>query len=240
MLDALNKPMKPPRIVGGWWQASQAKRDIARLVVEKAKAQWDFTYIRANFDGIVTRRNVDPGEYISASEQGPRRPLLTVLRNDPVRVVVKADEAETPFLRRGLPVKLASNTVPALAVLDCKVSRVGFAINEDTGTMPVEIDVPNPKNLLRPGMFIWATIQLDQKAPANAVTVPTSTIVKRKGQAYVYVVHEGEVRLTPIQMTLTDGDKTEIASGVGASDRLVVDPSHLQGEVVPIKIRKAP
>ena len=133
---------------------AKAKLDIAGLAVEKAQAQLEMTQLRANFDGIVTQRNFDEGEYVSANESGLRRPLLTVVRTDSVRVVINVAGDMISKIKPGLEVEVFTNVGRKLA--DAKVSRIGFAVDENAGTMPVEIDLPNPKGELRPGMTVDA------------------------------------------------------------------------------------
>jgi multidrug efflux pump subunit AcrA (membrane-fusion protein) len=116
----------------------------------------------------------------------PRFPILPQ-GEDADQLLDKPDRAELRRkkwknrLRRALykgrgetsaAVHLRINALPEVKLPDCKVSRTGFAIDEKTGTMPVEIDVPNPKLVLRPGLFITASIHLDKKTPAGAVIVP--------------------------------------------------------------------
>ncbi len=133
---------------------AKAKLDIAGLAVIKAQAQLEMTQLRAQFDGVVTQRNFDEGEYVSANETGLRRPLLTVVRTDSVRVVVNVLETDISAIKPGLKVEVRSlgEIAPGSRKLaEARVSRIGFAVDEVTGTVPVEIDVPNPKGELRPG-----------------------------------------------------------------------------------------
>jgi RND family efflux transporter MFP subunit len=220
--------------------SAEASVRMAQIALDKARLKVDFTHIRANFDGVVTRRNFDAGDFVSAGDQGASRSLLTVQRIDTMRVAVNVTEAEAAFIRPGIPVELRINSPPDVKLPVCKVSRTGFAIDERTGTMPVEIDVPNPQNLLRPGMYIWATIHLDKKAPVGAVTVPASSVVTREGREYVYVVCGGKAQLTPVQVSYSGGDRLEISSGVQADDRIVADPHGLKGETVPVEVEKTP
>jgi membrane fusion protein (multidrug efflux system) len=214
--------------------------EIGRFSVQKAQVQLSFAVLRANLDGVVIGRNVSSGDFVFSSEQGGRQPLLTVLRTDPIRVVVDVAESDVPFIRPGVSVRLEAAMQPDIKLPNCTVSRTGFVIDEKTGTMQVEIDVPNPKNLLRPGMFIRTLIVLDKKAPAGAVTLPATSVVKRKGHSYIFIVRDDKAHLTPVRVSKEEGDRVEIESGVRSSDRIVVDPHGLEGDVVPVEIKKTP
>jgi HlyD family secretion protein len=221
-------------------EIAKAKFDMARLAVDKAQAQLGLAQIRANFDGVVTQRNFNEGDFLAANEGGTRLPLLTLMRTDSVRVSVDVKENEIYFTHPGNPVEVFSQgEIPYLGAIDAKISRTGFAVEERSHTMPVEIDVPNPKNLLRPGMTIVVRLEC---SPPNLFTVPKSAVLVLENQTYVYVFHDGKAHLTPVNVgpMTDDGTRWEIASGLQATDRIVVDPTNLKGKVVPVEIKKTP
>src|SRR5205085_1229186 len=71
--------------------AFRAKLDVAKAEVERLDALRNYTKIKAPYDGIVTRRNANTGDYVSATGKAD---LFTVARLDPVRVVVQVPEAD--------------------------------------------------------------------------------------------------------------------------------------------------
>jgi HlyD family secretion protein len=217
--------------------SSKAAVTMAQFALGRARVQLDFTRIVASFDGIVTQRNFSVGDYISTSDQGVRRPLMTVMRTDLVRVVVDISEDAVPLIHRGVPVDLQTPVLP-LKFPSHKVSRTGFAVDEQTRTMPVEIDVPNPKGLLRPGMFMTVILR---PTPPNAFTIPESCVVDRNGnEAWIYIIRDRKANRTPVRTSSYKKDKVEILEGVKASDLLVVDPKGLSGDSVPVEVKKMP
>jgi RND family efflux transporter MFP subunit len=220
----------------------EAKLVMARLDLEKAQIRFALTRIVSSFDGVVTQRNFDVGDFIAAGDQGGRRPLMTVLRTDVVRVVVEVSESDVSLTRPGIPVDLHTGVLPGQTFSGCKVSRIGFALDERTATMPVEIDVPNPKGLLRPGMFMSATLHLAKGAP-NAFTIPSFCLAgesRAPGAGLIYVVRDGEAHRTLVRLGQAIGDKVEVLSGLQTTDRIVSDPKGLSGDVVPVEIKKTP
>jgi RND family efflux transporter MFP subunit len=225
-------------------ESAKASLVMARCAVEKAQIQLGYRRIVAAFDGVVTQRSFDVGDYIAASDHGTRRPLLTVQRTDLVRVVADVAEAQLPRTRPGVAVDLESDALPGVQFFGQKIARIGFAVDEKTSTMPVEIDVPNPKGLLRPGMSISVALHLKKSLP-NVFTVPLSCLGGSKGLfvregLFVYIVRDGKAHLTPVRDGLRNRNTVEILSGLQATDRIVLDPKDLSGEVVPIEIQKEP
>jgi RND family efflux transporter MFP subunit len=219
---------------------AQAGMKMAQAALEKARLQVGFTRLVSSYDGVVTRRTVDVGDYIQPGDPGRRVPPLTVQRTDRVRVVVQIPDRDVPVTERGAPVDIMFDALRGRQ-FSAKVSRIGFAENETTQTMPVEIDVPNPKGLLRPGMYGQVMVHL--KAPPDALTVPTSCMVgpwSAWSEGAVYVVHDGKVRRTQVQTGHLQAGMVEILAGLKPSDRVVIDPKGLTGDVVPVEVKDAP
>jgi RND family efflux transporter MFP subunit len=220
-------------------EAARAGLEIAELVLQKAQYSAGLTRIVAPFDGVVTQRHCLPGDAVSTGDHGERKPLLTVTRMDSVRVVVDVSGWDVPLTEVGLPVDLRIDVLPGERFAGYKVSRIGVVVDEKTG-MRAEIDVPNPKGLLRPGMFARATIHLG-KGPADAFRIPRSALLRLGNDKYgVYVVRNGKAHRTPIELSPDRGgsDEVEILSGVKPTDRIVVDAKGLTSDVVPVEVKK--
>jgi RND family efflux transporter MFP subunit len=219
---------------------AQAGTSMAQAALAKARLQLGFTRLVSSYDGVVTRRTVDVGDYVQTGDPGRRVPFLTVQRTDLVRVVVQVPERDVPVTERGAPVDIKLDALRGQQ-FSAKVSRIGFAEDESTRTMPVEIDVPNPKGLLRPGMNAYAHIHL--KASPDALRIPTSCMVGPWGPwsgGSVYVVHDSKARRTYVETGHLQAERVEILAGLKPSDRVVIDPKGLTGPVVPVEVKDAP
>jgi membrane fusion protein (multidrug efflux system) len=91
--------------------------------------------------------------------------------------------------------------------------------------MRTEIDLKNPKNRLRDGMFCRVTIQLDDGG--KGLTLPSSSVVTDPGskKPAVFVVRDGKAYRTPVEIGQDDGARIEILSGLTADDHVVVRPA---------------
>jgi multidrug resistance efflux pump len=144
--------------------AAQADVAVAQAAVRRADTEVGFTKIVAPFDGVVARRTVDAGATVGPPRQGESAPLITVMRDDVVRVVFDVDERDASRVTLGAAAVIR---VAALgdAEIKGKVARMDPTINRDAGTFSVEVDLPNPEGKLRPGMF--ATVELKADAPGK-------------------------------------------------------------------------
>jgi HlyD family secretion protein len=212
----------------------------ARIALEKARHARSLTRVVSPVDGVVTRRNYQNGHYVRPGEPGGQLPLITVERIDRVRVVVDVPERDVPLTEPGVPVELAIEALPGVRFKGCKVTRVGFTVDPKSRTMRVEVDVPNPKRLLRPGMYGNATLQF-QKGSTKALRVPVSCLVPLPGgKQAVYVARAGKAYRTPVQVGQKTGQEAEILSGLGPDDLVVTDPRNLSGEVIPVEVKGRP
>src|SRR5262249_54016913 len=118
-----------------------------------------------------------------------------------------------------------------------KVSR--FADSEDptSRTMHTEIDLPNPDDRLRPGMYGIATINLD-RSTKNA-TLPASCLVgeAHDGKASVLIVREGVAKKVGINIAADDGIRVEVLEGLGPKDDVIARPSTVS-DGMPVRASK--
>jgi multidrug efflux pump subunit AcrA (membrane-fusion protein) len=91
--------------------------------------------------------------------------------------------------------------------------------------MRVEVDLKNPTNELRDGMFGRVTIQLT--AATKELSIPSSALVNNSesGSFSVYVVRSGHAELVPVKVGRDNGILAEILSGIQANDLVVAHPT---------------
>ena len=209
---------------------------VASAEVNKVEALIKLASIQAPFDGVLTKRWVDPGAMI----KDPAAPLFTVLQISRVRVLVDVPQRDVPLLNtreqnpnkdgNGDPAKVY---IPALADVVRKgefkgsVTRMSQLLDPVTRTMRAEIELDNSEGYLRPGMYGTALVMLEEHY--NVLTLPASSLVRRgEGKVHVYYVAEAEgdpltgVLLNKaVELGLDNGQVVEIRSGL-TGDELVV------------------
>jgi membrane fusion protein (multidrug efflux system) len=191
-------------------QAARARVDLAR----KAAAD---TVVRAPFNGIVAERLVSTGDYVSRGMK-----VATVVRIDPVRVVLTVPEQYLSQVKAGQAVRLTVDAYPG-ETFSASVRFVSPALKADQRALTVEAVAANADGRLKPGLF--ATALLQQPAPAPALLVPASSVETVAGTSRVYVIggdNKVEERIVTIGEKV--GDRVEIATGVKAGERVAANP----------------
>jgi multidrug efflux pump subunit AcrA (membrane-fusion protein) len=144
-------------------KAAQANRGVAAAQVEVALAEVEktstmlqYTRIVAPFDGVITRRLANRGDLVQAGGAS-RMPLFTCQRIDVVRVFGEVPETAAANIRAGNPAEVKIYGLGG-EVMRGTITRVGTAIDPQSRTMRAEIDLPNPRERLRPGMYVQVTL----------------------------------------------------------------------------------
>ena len=129
--------------------AQQVQLDVARTSYENLKEN---TQLISPIDGIVTARNYDNGDMYSAG-----KPLLTVQKIVPVKLMIHVSEGFYTQVKEGMPVKIHLDVYKD-ETFTGKVSLIYPTIDAATRTFPVEITLDNKDMRVRPGMFARVTI----------------------------------------------------------------------------------
>src|SRR5262245_53048657 len=145
-------------------QAVLAQR---RSEVALARQQLDDTSLRSPIEGVVRERLVFAGEYRAAGT-----PIVTVVRQHPLRLQLAVPERDSTTLRVGQLVRVSVEG--DTTIHEGRVSRVSPAIQEGTRTLPIEAEIPNRDGSLRPGTFAKADVVTSQ---APSIVVPQSALV---------------------------------------------------------------
>jgi RND family efflux transporter MFP subunit len=215
---------------------AKANLEAAQVGLEKAQYRLSLTRITSPVEGVVTHRDCSPGQSVRSGEQGGDS-MLTVQRTNRMRVQTSVYHGDVPFTQPGAPVDLAFGPLPDDHYTGYKISRIGFV--EDADQMSVEIDVPNPRVSLRPGMGGEVAIHLD-KAPPGELRIPESCLISSPGRPEneVYVVRAGKAHRTAVMTGGFHFSEAVIVSGLHADDQVIADPKGLSGDVVPVEVKK--
>ena len=216
--------------IGGGTQQSvdqlKAQLDAARTQYANAMEN---TVLTSPVSGVVTARNYDPGDMTGT------QPVLTVGQLSPVvKVIINATESDLTKITRGKQVNITFDALPD-ETFTGTVARVYPSIDPATRTFEAEIQIKNPGERLRPGMF--ARVEIDHGA-VNRVVVPDRAVVKQTGSGnrYVYVLHGNKVSYNRVELGRRLGDTYELLSGVENGDTVVVAGQSRLADGVPVEI----
>ena len=205
------------------YKQSQANLAAADANVSRLEQLEGFKDVYAPFDGVLTRRNVDPGALINAGAQAAGRELFDLARVDPLRVYVSVPQAYAPYIKVGAKTPVELQEFPGQKFYGIIV-RTAEAIDTNTRTLLTEVDVPNKDGRLLPGSF--GEVHFAVGSNVDKVTVPINTMLFRAQGAQVAVVGpDSKVELRPINIGRDYGSSLEVLGGLSATDQIVVNPA---------------
>ncbi len=202
--------------VGG---ASKSEWDAAKMSLDVMQTSYnnllENTSLLSPINGIVTARNYDNGDMYSGGT-----PVLTVEQITPVKLIINVSEGYFTKVQKGAPVSVKLD-VYGDEVFEGKVSLVYPTINPTTRTFPVEIQLANKDQKVRPGMFARATVNY---GTIDRVVVPDFAVVKRAGSGdrYVYVYKDGKVSYNKVELGRRMDTEYELISGVDNNSQVVI------------------
>jgi len=187
--------------------------------VQRLQALENFKFLRAPFDGIVTSRSTDIGDYVSGSGQK----LFIVDQENPLRVYVCVPENFAKQVHVGTKADLSLDEFPH-RFFPAAVVTTSDAVNPTNRTELVELQVPNPSFKLWPGAY--AEVHFRLNSAGNTLFIPANTLLfRREGPAVGVVQSEGNVEIRKVQIGEDLGTKLEIVKGLSPTDQIIVNPS---------------
>jgi RND family efflux transporter MFP subunit len=186
--------------------AARADLEVARADEREARVNVDYGEIKAPYPGVITQRNVSPGDYLQPGSGSKGRPLFILEQTDPVRVFVGVPELASFFVNEGDKAVIRFQALRG-GTREGKVVRSGFSLNPTTRTLQTEIDVPNSDGHLHPGWYVTVSITIDRK---QVWALPSNAVGLQGQQNFIYLqVNEKPVR-TPVIIGPSDDTYTEV------------------------------
>jgi|SRR5579871_2756824 len=201
-------------------QTTQLQADAGRSALSKAASIAAYTQIHAPFDGVITRRFVDPGAFIqTASTSQNAAAIVTVADLDPVRVYINVPEVEARFIRVGTPVKIGLAGLPDSSLAG-RIARTTDTLDPKTRTLMSEVDLPNRDRAILPGAYAMAKVVLETHRAV--LSLPTAAVGVEKAGKFVFTVENGHAKRVAVKVGFNDGTYTEITEGLHGGEQVVV------------------
>ena len=218
---------------------AQAKRDAAQADLDNATASmqlaainYSYTQVKAPFAGQVSAHLVSVGQMVGAG--GANTKLSTIVQIKPIYVDFSVSEPVVQRIRANLAARhLQLKDVRNIAVDVGLQTETGYphagaldyvapTVDASSGTLSARALMPNTDTTLLPGMFVRVRVPLG--IDKGALLVPATAIGSDQGGAYVLVVDDqNKVQEKSVTTASQLGSLTVIASGLAATDRVIID-----------------
>jgi RND family efflux transporter MFP subunit len=180
-------------------EAAMKTADI-RLSYTKVRTFWE----EGDKNRVVGERFVDEGALLQVNQ-----PVVSILENNPLTAVVYVIERDYPKVKAGQEAVITTDAYPDKTFAGIIV-RIAPLLKESSRQARVEIEVPNPNHLLKPGMFVRAQVEFARHE--NATLVPLPALVRRNGKEGIFIAEPGNLkaRFVPVTRGIINGELAEI------------------------------
>jgi membrane fusion protein, multidrug efflux system len=196
-------------------QNAQSAFSAAQANLQAVSTRLGETKIESPVDGVVSQRRLDPGALVGPTTGNGS--ILTVQRNDILRVFVPVNEKDAPTVRVGQAASAEFDALPGKRYTG-KVVRLSPAYDPVARTVDAEVHLVNPGEL-RPGMYGRGT--LVTAVHPGAVVVPVGAVQISDGRHYTFLVQGERVKRVEVRVGVDGGDWFEIVDGLRAGDEIV-------------------
>ncbi len=196
---------------------------------EQLKKALDDTIIRAPFDGLVAEKHIAAGERVTTTPVGSGNTVATLVKINPLRLVLSVPQQYASVVRQGQAVKFEVESCPGRTFCG-DVQFVGPAVERNSRSLLVEAIVDNSDLTLRPGLFATADLMLPEQK--EAFSIPATAVVKMGEVSKVYTVRDGTIREKIVATGAIQGERIVVTAGLSADDVVVTEPQrvNLTGE----------
>jgi RND family efflux transporter MFP subunit len=200
---------------------TEATIAAAKAEVQKEQTLLGYTQIIAPFDGVITRRYADPGSLIQAGTASDTQSMPLVCLSDNYRLrldtAVSVDYVKDIHIGDQLDVLVESLTNK---VIKGTISRISRKVDDETRTMITEIDVPNPKLELVPGMYAKAVLKVQPHA--QALVIPIEAVPPGQSSSVYVINQQNEIEERPVTTGLETSDKCEVLAGLKEGEMVLI------------------
>lgn len=196
--------------------AAVAARDAARAQLASAGQAADYTVVRAPYAGVVTAREVEPGETVS-----PGQVLMALLAPEALRIEVMVPQSAAEAIRAN---PRATVHLDDGRTLDAGEVTVYPAADARSHSVAVRVTLPTMDAPPTPGASAKVRFAAAGR-DGSAVTVPATAVVTRGELTAVYVVDGGRVLLRQVRLGERTGETVEVLAGLRGGERVARDPA---------------
>lgn len=182
--------------------------DQTKLQYDQTKHNMEFieknTFVKSEISGVVSNRNYENGELFTGI------PILVITQVNMLKAMINVPESFFPLIKQGMKVEIISDIYKD-QVFNATIEMIAPTVDPITHTFQVKLKVPNNKELLRPGMYIKANIEMGE---VSTLIIPYQAVLKLQGsnERYIFLNENGIAKRVTVKLGQRFDDKIEIIS----------------------------
>jgi HlyD family secretion protein len=216
-------------------RAQSAKIEAEKLVIKTeaslqfAQAQLSYAEVCAPFDGLIVKRNRDPGDVVV-----PGSMILDMISLEQLWISAWVDETKLGSLKEGQPAKIVFRSAPG-AELPGKIARISPQADSETREVLVDVAIDNLPETWAVGQR--AEVYIETKRKENTLVIPQRVIVRRQ-QPGVYVIENGKTSWRRIGTGIEGKETIEVTEGLKTGQVVLIPGAKLPKDGRAVKVIK--
>jgi RND family efflux transporter MFP subunit len=191
--------------------------EAAKQAVSAIRDMEAYLRVTAPFAGVITERNVHPGALVGPANASGGTPMLRLVENRRLRLVVPVPEAYATEISAGADMPFSVAAYPG-HTFSGRVARIADAVDTNTRTMAVELDVANDDGQLSPGTFCQVRWPVHRRQPS--LFVPSASVAATTDRTFVIRVRDGKTEWVDVRTGLTSGPLVEVFGDLRPGDQV--------------------
>jgi RND family efflux transporter MFP subunit len=220
------------------YDQNQKAYEAAKANYEQLQKLQEFERIVAPFAGVITARNIDNGDLVSAGTSAQPAPLFRIAQTDMLRIYVDVPQTHSRLITPGQSAAVLVREI-ANKTFNAKVVRTARAIDPASRTLRTELQIPNADGELFPGMYAEVKFTLQQD-PHTLIIPGNAVSVRSDGPKILVVDAANTIRTRAVKLGRDLGDKVEILSGLAPNEQLVANPNDALRDGAEVKVQTQP
>jgi multidrug efflux system membrane fusion protein len=214
------------------------KTDQAQI--DAAKLDLVYCHITAPINGRVGLRLVDPGNYVTPADATG---LVVITQIEPISVIFTLPEDQLPAIvkQMGAGARLrveAYDREMKVRIAQGWLATIDNQIDPTTGTVKLRANFDNRDGALFPNQFVNAKLLVEEKS--GVTLIPTAAVQRNSQQTYVFLVKpDSTATVRTITLGTTEGDESEVTSGLAPGDVVVMTGVDRLQEGTKVRFQKA-
>ena len=209
-------------------QIAESEVTLAEIEVITMEEEIEDTSISAQASGRVARRHMSLGETIT-----PTHPLLTIIQENPLKVVTEVTESQLSQVRKGLRIQLEFDAFQNRQFW-APVHFVHPVANPRSGAFPVELRLANPGLRVKPGMV--ARITMPAAVHLDVLLVPLDSLLEGAGGHHLFLVRDGKAYKTRVELQRRVGSDAIVVGELSAGDQVVISGNFNLTDGTPVEV----
>jgi len=210
------------------------KTKILETHLEIAKKRVLDCKIKAPFDGVISARHSNLGEWVKKGES-----IFTVEADNPIEIKGDISEIYLSELKLEMPVRIEvdglNGSSRETSLIEAKLDEISAVAHPRQRTVQITVKIDNSDHLLKPGLF--ARMKVIFQRSSNALVIPEVCLIKGHNAKRVFVINENRAEIINVETGIRQDEMIEIRSGLTIESRVVVrgKSSLIGGEEVTVQ-----